>query len=67
MTKKEIEKIRKTALKLYEETGATAVYDYALTIEGIDYSYCTGCEADTPTLTDGKLLCECLVCGGSKE
>ena len=66
MTKKEINKYRNKALKLYEETGASAVYDYGNELN-LDYSYCTGCEADTPTLTDGNELCECLVCGGAKD
>lgn len=62
MTKAKIKEIRDKALKLYEDAGASAVYEYANTIEGIEYSHCNGCEADTPTL-DG----ECLVCGGIKS
>ena len=48
---------------LYENEGATAVYDYAneLIAKGnqeITYAACKGCEAETPHLNG-----ECLICG----
>lgn len=53
----------KKAVKLYEDGGATAVYDYAKEIGIDEWSTCEPCEAETP---DCKSKC-CLVCGSSKE
>jgi len=50
--------------KLYEEKGASAVYDYCYDyIEknpngNVDYKQCTGCESETP-----HWITECLICG----
>jgi hypothetical protein len=67
MTKKEIKTIRETAYEKYCAVGPSAVYDYANTIEGIEYDYCEQCDASTPTLEDGEGLCECLLCGSGKN
>ena len=47
-----------TCQKLYEETGASAVYDYA-NANGIqNWMFCLHCDAETPR-EEGT----CLVCG----
>jgi len=50
------------AVKLYEDGGATAVYDYAKDIGIDEWSICFACETDTPDCKDGS----CLVCGSVK-
>ena len=47
----------KQCRKLYQEQGAGAVYDYANT-KNMAYSYCTPCEAETPTIEGVCAICE---------
>jgi len=56
--------IRENANTLYEDKGASAVYEYANKI-GLDYSPCKPCDTSTPNLCT-PMLSECLVCGSSK-
>jgi hypothetical protein len=60
-----IDQARKHCQFLYENRSIQAIYDYGDFL-GLDYSFCPGCEAETPTL-EGKSVEECAVCGGSKK
>lgn len=51
------------AVKLYEDGGASAVYEYAKEIGIDEWSTCEPCETDTPDCEDNI----CLVCGSVKE
>lgn len=70
-TKKQIfkkplaELTREICEKLYEEGGATKVYDYANKIR-LQYSPCKPCDAETPTISDSKDS-TCAVCGTNKH
>ena len=65
MTDKQAADHRYNAYEIYQAHGAWAVEEYADNI-GLDYSWCLGCESETPTLTDSKGS-ECLVCGQHKD
>lgn len=58
--------VREICQNLYNEKGAGAVYDYCNKIN-LYYSYCGGCEAETPTIETVQGICECAVCGSSKD
>src|ERR1035437_7341633 len=49
----------KQAQRLYEKSGASAVYDYASN-HNLPCGYCKGCEAETP-IYNGT----CLICGST--
>ena len=56
------EEIYRRAVELYDETGPSAVYDFADTL-GLPYSECEPCDTDTPTIDEQT----CLVCGSEKK
>jgi hypothetical protein len=60
---KATDKQYKKAEKLYEKSGASAVYEYAEKIGIDEWSTCKPCETDTPDCKDDS----CLVCGSVKE
>jgi hypothetical protein len=56
--------VREKAQELYNDVGASSVYEYA-NLLGSKYSICKPCEAETPTLGYG--CNECLICGEEKQ
>jgi hypothetical protein len=55
-------KQQKRAVRLYEKTGPSAVYDYANELGIDEWSECSQCEAETPDVKNGS----CLLCGHPK-
>ena len=51
-----------TAVKVYETSGQSGVYDYAHKLGVDEWSYCSPCETETPDCHDKS----CLVCGSQK-
>ena len=55
------EEIYKRAVELYDETGPSAVYDFANSL-GLSYTECEPCDTETPTIDERT----CLVSGSEK-
>jgi len=64
MAIKKLKHITQICKELYEEKGASAVYEYAnermnqMPNGNVSYKQCAGCEAETPHWHD-----TCLICG----
>ena len=58
MAIKKLKHITVICRELYEEKGASAVYDYVKDKPNIHEMYCTQCEVVTPHWSG-----ECLICG----
>ena len=56
-----------TAVKIYAESGQSAVYQYADEIGVDEDSPCPYCDTPTPDYADQWNSIRCLVCGTSKQ